>query len=283
LVPRLRQRLTDNLRAAGVDASEATVRAYFRRMGLWMGHTLGVYGAGFDDSLAGTLIELDPETIHHLDAAVLRGKGVVLVSPHLFCHELGAAHINRRYPVTALVRESMYPGWAVIKQRWYEDRLGLRIVMRPRRGSLAGDMAAALRVLRSRHLLGITPDVLVARTSGMPVTLFGRTVSLSPGMILLAMRSGAPLVTVGGQWFTDPSAPARERARVTFSEPLELPKGGDREAALRDGLQRWCEQFEAYLRRSPADWQFWLDKTWSRVLRQPIAPAQAQATRRAAA
>jgi KDO2-lipid IV(A) lauroyltransferase len=266
LVPALRQRLVTNLRAAGVDATEATVKAYFRRMGLWMGHSLGVFAAGLDRSLVGTQIELDPDTIHHLDEAVAKGKGVVLAAPHLFCHELGAALIHRRYPVTALVRESKDPGWVPIKQRWYGSALGLQTVFRPRRSSLAGDMVAALRVLRARQLLGITPDVLTSRGSGVPVTLFGRTVSLSPGMILLAKRTGAPLITVGGKWFTDPSAPSRERARVTFSPPLELP-GGDRDAALRDGLQRWCGQFEAYLRRSPADWQFWLDKGWTRVLR----------------
>jgi lauroyl/myristoyl acyltransferase len=267
LVPALRERLADNLRAAGMDASDATVKAYFRRLGVWVGHSLSIYGGGFDRSAAGAQIELDPDTVHHLDAAVAKGKGVV--SPHLFCHEIGGALIHRRHPVTALVRESKDPGWAAIKQRWYGESLGLQTVLRPRKGSLAGDSAALLRVLRDGRVLGITPDVLTSRTSGLPVTLFNRTVSLSPGMILLAMRSGAPLITAGGRWFADPVAPNRERAVVTFSEPLDLPRGGDRESALRDGLQRWCLHFEATLRRSPADWQFWLDKGWTKVLRQP--------------
>lgn len=270
LIPGLRQRLVENLTAAGVDASDATVKAYFRRMGLWMGHSLGVYAAGLDRSLVATQIELDPDTVHHLDAAVARGNGVVIAAPHLFCHELGAGLIHRRYPVTALVRESKDLAWAPVKQRWYESGLGIHTVLRPRRGSIAGDMAAALRVLRSRQILGITPDVITSRGSGLPVRLFGRTVSLAPGMILLAMRTGAPLITVGGKWFPDPTVPGRERARVVFSEPLELPRSGDRDGILRDGLQRWCDQFEAYLRQSPADWQFWLDKGWTRVLRQPV-------------
>lgn len=269
LFPGMRQRLADNLCAAGMDASDATLKAYFRRLGLWVGHSLGVYGAGLDHSLVGTQIDLDPDTLHHLDDAVAKGKGVVVAAPHLFCHEIGAGLINRRYPVTALVRESKDPDWGEIKNRWYGSALGLRTVLRPRKGSTAGDIAAMLRVLRGGQLLGITPDVLTSRTSGLPVTLFGRSVLLSPGMILLAMRSGAPLITVGGQWFTDPAAPTRERARIVFSPPLELPKSGDRDAALRDGLQRWCSHFEATLRRSPADWLFWLDKGWTRVLRQP--------------
>ncbi len=277
-LPVLRQRLAENLRAAGMDASESTVRAYFRRLGLWIGHSLGVFAAGLDRSLVHTQFDLDPETVHHLDEAVAKGKGVVLAAPHLFCHEIGAALIHRRHPLTALVRESKDAVWAAIKRKWYGEALGLNTVLRPRKGSTAGDIAALLRVLRAGKLLGLTPDVPTSRTSGLPVTLFGRTVNLSPGMIVLAMRSGAPLITVGGRWFTDPAVPTRERGRITFSPPLELPKGG-REEALREGLQRWCWQFESDLRRSPADWLFWLDKAWTRVLRQaPVVPF----TRRAA-
>ncbi len=269
LIPGLRQRLAENLNAAGMDASDATVKAYFRRLGIWIGHSLGVYGAGLDHSLVSTQIDLDPETVHHLDQAVAKGKGVVIAAPHLFCHEIAAGLIHRRHPVTALVRESKDAGWGAIKGRWYGEALGLQTVLRPRKGSTAGDIAAMLRVMRAGKVLGITPDVLTSRTSGLDVTLFNHTVSLSPGMILLAMRSGAPLITAGGRWYTDPAAPGRERGRVTFSPPLELPKSSDREAGLRDGLQRWCSQFEESLRRSPADWLFWLDKGWTKVLRQP--------------
>ena len=269
LVPWLRQRLTDNLNAAGMDASDSTVKAYFRRLGVWAGHSIGVHKAGFAGSLADMQVELDPETLPHLEDAVKRGRGVVVATPHLFCYEFGACLIHRRYPVTAIVRESKDAAWGAIKHRWYHEQLGINTVFRPRRGSMVGDLGAVLGVLRRGGLLGITPDVLTSRASGVPVVMFGRTVSLYPGMILLAMRTGAPIVTASGRWFTDPRAPGRERARVVFSEPLELSKRGDRDAAVRDGLQRWCSTFEADLRRAPQDWLFWLDKAWTKVLQQP--------------
>jgi lauroyl/myristoyl acyltransferase len=273
LVPWLRQRLTDNLNAAGVDASESTVKAYFRRLGIWAGHSIGVHAAGFDGSLADTQIDLDPETLPHLDEAVKRGKGVIVATPHLFCYEFGASLIRRRYPVTALVRESKNDAWGELKDRWYHQSLGIKTAFRPRNGSMVRDLGAVLGVLRRGELLGITPDVLTSRGSGVPVAMFGRTVPLYPGMILLAMRTGAPIVTASGRWFTDPRAPGRERARVVFSEPLELPRRGDREVAVRDGLQKWCSVFETDLRRSPADWLFWLDKAWTKVFQQPATRA----------
>jgi lauroyl/myristoyl acyltransferase len=269
LIPGLRERLANNLRAAGMDASEGTVKTYFRRLGLWIGHSVGVYEAGLDRSLISTQVSLDPATVHYLDEAAARGKGVVVASPHLFFHEIAAGLIHRRHPMTALVRESKDPLWEAIKVRWYAESLGLRTVMRPRKGSAAGDIAAMLRVMRGGQLLGITPDVLTSRSSGLPVQIFGRTVSMSPGMILLAMRSGAPLITAGGRWFKDRTAPTGERAHITFSPPLDLPRSADRDSALREGLQRWCTRFEESLRPSPADWLFWLDKGWTKVLRQP--------------
>lgn len=268
-VPALRQRLAGNLRAAGMDHSDETVRAYFRRFGFWVGHSLNVYAHGIERSGLTDQLELDPDTVRYLDEAVARGKGVVLASPHMFLHEMGAGLIHRRHPVTAIVRDSKDPAWARMKLHWYKTALGLETLSRPRRSSMVGEIIAMLRVLRAGRVLGVTPDVLASRRAGVPVRLFERTVSLSPGIILLAMRSGASLVTCGAHWFRDPSAPSGERLQVLFTEPLQLPKTSDLEATLRDGLQQWCVAFEAQLRRSPADWLFWLDKGWTRVLRRP--------------
>ena len=265
-VPTLRDRLAGNLRAAGMEHSDETVRAYFRRLGFWVGHGLNVYAQGIERSGLTDQVELDPDTVRNLDEAVARGKGVVLAGPHMFLHEMVAGLINRRHPVTAVVRESKDLVWERMKVRWY-TALGLETLVRPRRSSVAREIVAMLRVLREGRVLGITPDVLTSPQTGIPARLFARTVSLSPGAILLAMRAGAALVTGRYHWFRDPSAPSGERLRVMLNEPLELPKTSDLEAALRDGLQRWCTVFEAQLRDSPGGWLFWLDKGWTRVLR----------------
>ena len=275
-VPALRHRLARNLRAAGMDHSDETVRAYFRRLGFWVWHSLNVYTHGIERSGVTDQLELDPDTVRHLDEAVARGKGVVLVSPHMFLHEIVAGLIHRRHPVTAVVRESKDPAWGQIKVRWYNTALGLEMLARPRRSSVAREIGSMLRVLRAGQILGITPDVLTSPRTGVPVRLFARTVSLSPGMILLAMRAGAALVTGRYHWFRDPSAPSGERLRVVVNEPLELPKTSDLEAALRDGLQRWCVAFEAQLRSSPGAWLFWLDKGWTKVLRRPAEPGDGE-------
>lgn len=269
MMPFLRNRLRDNLRAAGVDHSDATVRKYFQRFGTWIGESLGVYGNSLDGFPARARIDLDPSTIHRLDDAVAKGRGVVIASPHLFGHEIAAGLIHRRHPLTAIVRESKDPNWEPVKDRWYAESLGLDTVKRPRKETAAEEMHRMLGVLRQGKVLAITPDVITSRSSGLFVTFLGRTVKLSPGMVLLAMRTGAPLITAYGIWEPDPTCPGQDRARVCFTEPFDLPRRGDLETLLRNGLQRWCGWFEEFLRQSPADWQFWLDKGWTKILRQP--------------
>ena len=56
-----------------------------------------------------------------------------------------------------------------------------------------------------------------------------------------------------------------------FSEPLQIPRTGDRDTALRDGMQEWGRHWEQNLRRFPENWLFWLDKNWTRIWRSRSA------------
>jgi lauroyl/myristoyl acyltransferase len=262
----LRRRLAMNLRRAGIASTETVLDRYFRRLGTWAGWSLAVYQAGFDASGVGARVEFDA-SVAHLDRAVAHGKGVLLACPHLFCHEIGAAAVHRRHPVVALVRENKSPVRAALKRRWYEAT-GVETVRRPRDASVVADTLAFLRVLSRGRVLGITPDVLMPSDKGLPVHIFGREPRLSPGMVLLAMHAGAPLVTALPEW--DDGGPGRPaRVRMHFSEPVEFSPRGDRQRTAREGLQAWWRLVEDYLRRRPENWMFWLDKRWTRVLAAP--------------
>jgi lauroyl/myristoyl acyltransferase len=265
----LRQQLAANLRRAGIAPTEATLNRYFHRFGCWAGWSLAVYQAGLEKSGVIDRLPFD-RSVTNLDRAMGKGKGVVLASAHMFCHEMAAAAIHRRHPVVAVIRESKDPERDAVKQHWYQAT-GMETLRRPRDSSVVADTMAYLRVLRNGRVLGITPDVLLPAEKGLPVRMFGRQVTLSPGMVLLAMRSGAPLVTPLPQWLD--AEPGRRGARINmlFCEPIEFPSGGDRERTLRDGLQAWCSSIEAFLRREPENWMFWLDKRWGRALAAPAA------------
>jgi lauroyl/myristoyl acyltransferase len=280
----LRRRLADNLRCAGIAPTEDVLDRYFDHFGTLVGWSLAVYQNSFEQSgLAGRF--LFDESIRHLDDAVARGKGVVLASPHLFCHELAAAAINRRHPIMAIVRESKDAVRGEIKQHWYRAT-GIDTVFRARHSSLLADTFNYIRILREGKVLAITPDILVEPSQGVPVSMFGRTVHLSPGIVQLAMRSGAALVTCLGDWHGVAGGGWRvageeaayshgprstvhgPRIVMSFGEPIVFPRSRNRDQTLRHGMQSWVSTIENYLRDHPANWLFWLDKRWTRQLRK---------------
>jgi lauroyl/myristoyl acyltransferase len=258
----LRSLLAGNLRRAGVDPERGTLDRYFRRFGSWLGWSAAVYNGGFVPSAVAGRITFD-ETLQHLDRACDKGCGVVLASPHAFCHELGAAAVNRRHPVVAVVRESNDRARERMKARWYQAT-GMETLHRSRDSSLLVDTVAYLRTLRAGKVLGITPDVIYPSDKGLPVSMFGRKVVLSPGFIFLAMRSGAPLVSTWCRWIEGKKR-SEDRLVLRFDEPIEFPKKGDRDALVRAGLEEWCRTYEARFRAAPQDWMFWLDKRWTKV------------------
>ena len=261
----LRRRLERNL-ALGFGAGTVpagTADQYFQNLGRSYGWAMDVYHRGFWRSCVPESIEFD-DSVSHLDQAVGRGKGVIVVMTHQFCYELAGAYINGRHKAVALVREQGDPRRASLKAQWYQAT-GLETVRRPRHSSLAADMYACLTVLNSGRLLGITPDIIVSRSSGIPVEMFGRTVCLSPGFLLLAMRAQAPVLTGHIRWKT------RDHLVISFTEPIDYSRTGkELRTRLADGLQTWCQELERRLLASPQDWMFWLDKRWTGVFRSQV-------------
>jgi predicted LPLAT superfamily acyltransferase len=66
-------------------------------------------------------------------------------------------------------------------------------------------------------------------------------------------------------WYWD----RREQVyRSYFTEPYELTRGGrlrdKAEAAMRD----WASQVDRFIRAHPEMWWNWLDKRWTRIIRE---------------
>jgi lauroyl/myristoyl acyltransferase len=253
----IRRRLAANLRAAGIEPTRAILDSYFERFGRWAGWSLAVYQWGFDSSGMGDRFLFD-ESIANLDRAVAAGRGVILAAPHDFCHEIAAAAIHRRHRVTALVRESKSAAREAMKQRWYAAT-GLNTIRRPRHASAVADIRAYLRLLRDGRVFAITPDLLAAPGHGVPVRAFGREIHLAPGFAVLALRTGASVVVVEGEY-------PPGNLRLHFSEPVTVTAGDDKDVAIQSAVQRFWSSLEGSLRRHPENWMFWLDKRWARAL-----------------
>src|SRR5438552_18616485 len=127
--------------------TRAHVDAYFRHLSdlalfSMAAFRSGLQGAGLDRYWDDPGPALDP---YH--RALERGRGALMVCPHLIGHELLAGAAAAKLPVTVLVRRSADPRYEALKSRWYAA-LGLEVVHRPWRspddGGLA-EMTAAVR------------------------------------------------------------------------------------------------------------------------------------------
>jgi KDO2-lipid IV(A) lauroyltransferase len=254
----LRRRLAATLRRAGVEPTRARLDRYFEHFGWWAGWSLAVHQFGFDAAGMAERFTFDSSVVH-LDRAVAAGRGVLLVGPHVFCHEIGVAAMHRRHPLVMLVRQSKSPDREALKQRWYEAT-GLDTIRRPRHASVVSDTRTFLRLLRAGRLMAIAPDLLAEHGHGVPVRVFGRELHVPAGPAVLAMRSGAAIVSA----FADFSA---GRIQLSFSEPEYVTADGDKAAAVSAAMTRLWGRLEAYLTSAPESWMFWLDKRWQRALR----------------
>jgi len=187
------------------------------------------------------LLEADPSFItvtgrEHLDAALSKGKGIVLLASHFGSWELiGYTMARLGYPIYAIARPQAVNRMTEFMNGFRENR-GVRILM-------DHNLAASLRTLRKNGIIGVLAD-LNARERGYLTTFFGREASFYPTPILLSQRSGAPIIPV----FIERDAAGRHHIR--FEPPVEYPT----EAPMPDRIAAYVARYEAAFRRRPDLW-----------------------------
>jgi lauroyl/myristoyl acyltransferase len=189
------------------------------------------------------LAELRTDGWEHVARAYEQGKGVILASAHLgpvsFVGQMVIAH---GYPVALPVEvETSEFQRSVNRAR---GSAGLQLIP-------TSSARGIFRFLRDGKVLGILGDRAVTGV-GERVEFFGREALLPSAAVVLSMRTGAPLV---------PSFAGRRNGRLTasFEPPLEIPQTGDREADVREGVQRFARILERYVRRAPEQWTVFED------------------------
>ncbi|MHB9023884.1 MAG: lysophospholipid acyltransferase family protein [Armatimonadota bacterium] len=189
----------------------------------------------------------------HLDAALARGKGVLMLSAHFG---------NWEYLVARLLRD----GYAIdALQREAKDAETTRIVTEVRQSTgmrvfnKGGNMLPAVRALRDNRILAILADQhdfrgIFADFLGVP--------AMSPiGPATIALRTGATVLPAFA--FREPD----ETIRIEFLPPFTPEPGQDRDEDIRALTQQFCDMISAQIRRAPEQW-LWLHDRW-RSTRDP--------------
>ena len=193
------------------------------------------------------------ETIgmHHMDALLARGKGIVGVTAHLGNFDLlGTSQAVRGYPINAILKDIH---WAPAQKLWDEVRTatGLKRIA-PRRSK--EDVKAALA---RNEVVAFLVDQHMAPFRSIVCTFFGQLASTSPAPVRFALETGAPMITAvtyrqdnGGH-------------HIVIMEPefiLEMPYA-NQEANIRHNTERLNRKIEGWICDRPEQW-LWLHKRW---------------------
>lgn len=229
------------------------------------------YGRYYLDSFR--LPALDTKTIddgfeyvgfEHIQGAVDRGVGPLLILPHLGGWEWAAFWLLKKHgiKVTALV-EPLDPPELFEWFKSFRESLGMSVVPV---GSTAGP--AVLEAISNGHAVCMLSDRVVANTSAVPVDFFGERTMLPAGPATVALRTGAPLVPVAVYFRGD--------RHFAHCRP---PVPAVREGKFRQDVQRITQllahELEGLIRAAPEQWHV-LQPNWPsdfRALGRPVPDA----------
>jgi Kdo2-lipid IVA lauroyltransferase/acyltransferase len=255
---RYASRMRENLRASGVQDDEAQrdalLRSAIAETGKGMTELLAVW-YGSDDKVAGLAAEIEGWEIAR--AAHARGKGLIIVTPHLGCFEMVGLFVAQRLPITSLYRP---PRIAWLEPLMLAGRSRWQAVLAP--ASLRG-VRMLYKALARGEAIGVLPDQAPRAGEGVWADFFGRPAYTMTLLRRLHEKTGAPVMMVIAR-----RLPEGRGYRVRFQE---LPaRNLSDEAALNQAI-------EAEVRRCPEQylWSYFRYKV-PRGVEAPLPKAKVE-------
>ena len=190
----------------------------------------------------------------HVQAALQKGKGAILVTPHLGNWELGGIAMRLMgMPVTVVaVPDNVNPG--VTRYRdWARSVHGIRVL------NIGPGLMTPLelaRALEENHLVAMLADRNFFEADPVEVEFFGRKAWFPRGPALLALATGAPIlpafVTLG----------EGDKYDAEVCAPVPVPEEGTKPERAAAAIRSLARLFEERIRSHPDQW-FIFDPFWS--------------------
>jgi phosphatidylinositol dimannoside acyltransferase len=227
-------------RAAGAPPPTARdVRSVFHISSRNWADLLTVPGrstAQFDEEVA-----VSTESIAHLDAALARGKGAVLITAHVGAFDFMGHFLHARgYKLTIVTGRTtariVFDGVTYLRQS-----NGLSLV----EATPSGVRRAIQTVLSGNCAVIVTDRDFFG--NGVPVEFFSERTTLPPGAVRIARDTGASIVPVFGKR-------VGLGHQLTIHESFEIPRTADLAADIQVGMSRVVRAMEIGLCDAPNQW-----------------------------
>jgi phosphatidylinositol dimannoside acyltransferase len=189
------------------------------------------------------------EGVGHLEEALSKGNGAIMVMPHLGGWDFGAAWFCALGYRVTVVAERIEPpelfDWFVELR----SQVGMNVVpLGPEAGT------AILRALKNNEVVGLISDRDIGG-GGVEVEFFGERTTLPSGPATLSLRTGAPILPTAVYF----------RGRRSHHGVVRPPLSTERTGRLRDDVARVTQDlahaFEALIRVAPDQWHM-LQPNW---------------------
>ncbi|MCR5976346.1 phosphatidylinositol mannoside acyltransferase [Gordonia jinghuaiqii] len=211
-----------------------------------------------DRATSASTATLPAEDRARLDAAVGRGKGVVLALPHTGNWDMAGVWLVQNYGSFATVAERLQPESLFNQFVAYRESLGFEIF--PLSGGEQPPFGLLAERLRAGGIVCLLGERDIAR-HGVPVTFFGERTRMPAGSARLAIETGAALLPCH-HWFCE--AP---RSMMSVGEEIDVTGG------VEAATQALADAFAANIAAHPADWHMlqplwendWTDRQRARV------------------
>ena len=172
----------------------------------------------------------------HLDAAVARGRGVIMAVPHMGSWDMAGSYAGALgYHLSAVAER--FPGsldGAVVETR---ERFGLQVITLGRSA-----VRAITQALEANRVIALLCDL--EQGPGVEVGFFGRRAVVPGGPAAFALKTGASLLPAC-QFSTGPG-----RYHVHLDPAITIGEGDTREGLM----QRVITRFEDFIKERPDQW-----------------------------
>ncbi|MDD5595245.1 MAG: ELM1/GtrOC1 family putative glycosyltransferase [Candidatus Omnitrophica bacterium] len=189
---------------------------------------------------------IEVEGREYLAQAFSKGRGVILLGVHAGSWELSnIIWANLGFTFNLLIREQKMPRLNQLINDYRQEK-GCKLIERKNTRQL-------IEALKNNEAVGMTADQ--GGVSGKLVKFFGKSASMPTGAIKLALRYGA--VILPGYYVRIRGA----KRKIIIEPPFELELTNDKEADMRNNLERLMLIFEKNIRKYPQEY-LWTYKIW---------------------
>jgi KDO2-lipid IV(A) lauroyltransferase len=204
----------------------------------------------------GDLSAIEVEGREHLDAALAKGRGVLVLTAHLGNYDQLAVAVQALGYQVGII--SKKPKSAAVERFWMDERRSAGLKIFTRDDSPIG----MIRVLKANEILGVILDQH-AHVASVTVDFFGRPAQTMKSLAVLAGRSGAPVVPMFSERLPD------GRHVIRALPEVELAAEGTSDEAVLANTQRFTIIIEGAVRARPEQWT-WIHRRWKSADRTPL-------------